>query len=190
MEYPDGQQTENISYLLTPIRGILAIWLMLCGFAASMYFMQDEQRGTFSGMPVKHRLWMAFEAHAVLLFDAVVILLAACRLAGVFTVWYREILSAVLFACCTIVFCNLLRLLCRTPEILGSLIPLLLLGMMILCPVFIKVRGWKAVQYLLPPYYYLNSVHSTYYLYGMVVYILILAVLCALVFQWKNKKYN
>lgn len=188
MAYLDEQQVEESNYLLTPLRGILAIWLVLCGFAGAMYFIQDEQAGTYSCMPIKNRFWVAFGVQSVLLSDAVLILLLACRLSGMFTLWYREIISAVLFSCCTMVFCNLIRLLCSTPERLGSCIPILLMGMMILCPVFINVRGWRAAQYLLPPYYYLKSIHSNYYLYGMVIYTLILILLNGIIFRWKNRK--
>ncbi len=188
MAYLDGQQAEESNYLLTPLRGVLAVWLVLCGFAGALYFIQDEQAGTFSRMPVKNRFWAAFGVQSVLLLDAVLILLLACRLSGMFTLWRREIVSAALFAGCTLVFCNLIRLLCPAPERLGSVIPILLMGMMILCPVFISVRGWKAVQYLLPPYYYLKSIHSDYYLYGMVIYMLILFLLNGVIFRWKNRK--
>lgn len=180
IEYFDGRAVEDSNYLLAPMRGILALWLVLCGFAASMYFMQDEQRGIFSRMPVKHRLWLAFGFHAVLLSDAIAVLLIACGLAGVFTVWYKELLNAVFFMGCVLVFCNLLRLLCGTPERLGSCIPVLLVGMAVLCPVFINLNRFRLLNYLLPPYYYLQATHSTYHLYLMAVYICVTAGLCAL----------
>lgn len=189
MAYLDGEPVEEDNYLLTPIRGMLALWLVLCGLAGSMYYIQDEQRGTFSRMTVWHRLWTAFGMHAVLLSDAVIVLLVSCAAAGVFTVWGKELLCALLFACSTAVFCNLLRIICGTTVRLGSSIPFLLIGMMILCPVFINIRRFKAVQYLMPPFYYLKSIHSTYYLYGMFVYTGVLFILCVLLTQWKNRRY-
>lgn len=190
MEYPDGQADEKIDYLLAPVRGLLGIWLALCGFAASLYYMQDEQRGTFSKIPARGRLWMAFYSHAVLLSDAVVILLLGCALAGVFTVWHIEILSAVLFACCTVVFCNLLRMICRTPAFLGSCIPIALLGMLVICPVFIGINSWKGLRYLLPLYYYLNSIHNPYYLNAMAVYAAVVTGLCILLHWWQNRNFE
>lgn len=188
IEYFDGQESESSSYLIAPIRGILALWLVLCGFAASMYFMQDERRGTFSWMPVKHRLWMAFGFHAVLLSDAAAILLIACKFAGVFTVWYKELANALMFMGCALVFCNLVRLLCGTPERLGNCIPILLMGMTVLCPVFLNVNRFRPLQYLLPPFYYLRATHSTYHLYLMAGYIGIGIGLCVLASLWQNRK--
>lgn len=180
MEYLDGESVEDGSYLLAPVRGILALWLVLCGFAGAMYYMQDEQRGAFSRLPLNRRLSWAFGVQGVLLCDGVVVMLAALKIAGVFTTWKREIPAAVLFACCVLMFCNLLRLLCRRQEWLGSSIPLLLMGMLILCPVFININGPKPLQYLLPPYYYLKSVHAAFYLGGMACYTVVLAFVCLL----------
>lgn len=183
MEYLDGESAEEDgNYLLAPIRGILALWLVLCGLAGAIYYMQDEQRGAFSGLPVNRRLFWAFGVQGVLLCDGVAVMLAALKIAGVFTTWGREILAAVLFACCVLMFCNLIRLLCRRPEQLAGCIPLLLTGMLILCPVFLDVSGPKSLQYLLPPYYYLKSIHAGFYLGGMACYTVALAVVCLLLY--------
>lgn len=188
MEYPDGQSGEDSSYLLAPIRGMLAVWLVLCGFAASMYYIQDEAKGIYSRVPVRKRLWASFGAHWVLLSNAGIVLLLSCGAAGVFTLWHREILSLFLFMCCTVAFCNLIRLLCRTPEYLGSCIPVLLLGMLVLCPVFVGTRQLATVRALLPPDYYLRAVHSDSYLYKMAFYAAILTGLCVLVDRLRERR--
>lgn len=188
--YLNGQAMEEQNYLLAPMRGILALWLVLCGFAASMYYIQDERSGTFDRIPVKRRLWVSFGMQGVLLADAAVVLLIACRLAGIFTVWWREALSAVMLACCTMMFCSLARLLCRTMERLGGCIPILLLGMLVLCPVFVDIRGWNAVKHLLPLYYYLKSIHNIYYLYEMALYVVVFAAFCFLVVRWQDKSHQ
>ena len=190
LEYFDGMASEESNYLLAPMRGILALWLVLCGLAASMYFLQDERRGTFSRMPIKRRVWMAFGFHAVLLSDALVVQIIACKLSGVFTVWGKEIVGAVLFAGCTLVFCNLVRLLCGTPERLGSCIPVLMIAMAVLCPVFINVDRLRFLKYLMPPFYYLNATHSTYHFYLMAAYICVMTVLCILVSLWQSREHS
>lgn len=186
MEYLDGAPVEDSSYLLAPVRGILALWLVLCGFAGALYYMQDEQRGVFSGLPVKRRLFWAVGVQAVLLCDGAAVMLAALKIAGVFTTWSREVPAAVLLASSVLVFCNLIRLLCRRPERLGSCIPLLLTGMLILCPVFLDIKGFRPVQYLLPPYYYLKSIHTAFYLWGMVCYTVVLFLVCIVLHHWQS----
>lgn len=189
MAYLDGGQDmeEDYHYLQAPVRGILATWLVICGLAACLYYMQDEEQGVFSRIPAARRLPASFGVCAVFLSDAALVLLIACKLAGVFTVWQREILSCLLFACATLAFCNLLRLICDTPERLGSTILVLTAGMLVLCPVFLNLRNFRVLKYLLPSYYYLLSIHSVRYLYGMVIYTTVVSVLCVLLFKWKNR---
>lgn len=184
----DGQKTEeDFNYLQAPLRGILSIWLVICGLAACLYYMQDEEQGALSRIPVARRLSASFGMCAVFLSDAVLVVLFACKLAGVFTVWHREVMSCVLFACATLAFCNLIRLIADTPERLGSSMLILTAGMLVLCPVFFNLRSFRAVKYLLPSYYYLLSIHSVRYLYGMVIYTTVVSVLCVLIFKWKNR---
>ncbi len=169
----DGTEWEDKGYLLAPVRGMLALWLMLCGLAASMYFMQDEQEGVFDRIPLRNRLPMAFGMQAVLLCDGAVVLLAALGTGGLITSWPVEALSLLMFSCCIAALANLLRLLCRTPERLGSAIPILLLIMAVFSPVFVSFNGGRAVKLLLPPYYYLQSIHNSRYLWGMAAYAVI-----------------
>lgn len=190
LEYMDGLSDEKSSYLVAPLRGMLALWLVLCGFAASMYFIQDEQAGHFSRMPARSRLWMAFGFHAVLLSDAAIVLLAACKLAGVFTLLIPELLCVILFSICTMFFCNFIRILCGTPERLGSCIPIWMAVMLVLSPVFIDIRRWKPLQYFLPSYFYLKSIHSTYYLYGMLIYAGVGFLLCVLADRLRGRSEN
>lgn len=184
----DGTTWEDKGYLLAPVRGMMALWLVLCGLAASMYFMQDEQEGTFDRMPLQRRLWAAFGMQAVLLCDGAVVLLAALGIGGLFTSWPVEVLSVVLFACCIAAMANLLRLLCRNTERLGCCIPILLLAMMAFSPMFVNVTGWRAVKLLLPSYYYLQSIHDSRYLCDMAAYAVIVTGICILLDGWQNRQ--
>ncbi|MCM1541312.1 MAG: ABC transporter permease [Blautia sp.] len=176
----DGTEWENGDYLLAPVRGMLALWLMLCGLAGAMYFLQDEREGIFDRIPLGRRLRTAFGMQAVLLCDGVIVLLMALWSGGLITAWPVEALGAVLFSCCIAALANLLRLLCRTLERLGSVIPILLLVMAVFSPVFVTFNGWRAVKLLLPPYYYLRSIHDSRYLWGMAAYTVVVTGLCIL----------
>lgn len=183
----DGTVWEDKGYLLAPVRGMLALWLVLCGLASSLYFMQDELEGTFDRVPLRRRLWTAFGMQAVLLCDGAVILLLALKIGGLFTSWPVEVFSLVLFSCCIAAMSGLLRLLCRTPERLGCAILILLLAMITFSPVFIYVTGWRAVKLLLPSYYYLQSIHDSRYLCGMAIYAVTAAGICVLLDGWRSK---
>ena len=51
---------ESSNYLTSPIRGLLAILVVLCGMAATMYYVQDEKAGTFSHIKSRYKEFAAF----------------------------------------------------------------------------------------------------------------------------------
>lgn len=178
MGYLDGREVEDTNYLLAPMRGMLAVWLVLCGFAAVLYFMQDTEKGTFVWLPVKNRVNLAYGVQGVLLTYAVIVFVLACYLAGVNVSIFRELISVILFALCTLGFCNVLRLLIGRIEWLGACVPLLIMGMVMMNPIFIDLKVFGLVRYIFPPIYYLKSIHNTRFMYWMAAYALGMYVLC------------
>lgn len=189
MVYPDGAQgeAEDFTYVQAPLRGILAIWLTFCGLTAALYFMQDESRDVYGRVPVAKRLFASYGTGAVFLADGAAVLLLSCKLAGVFTDWRREAVCCALFACCVLAFANLLRLLCRTPQRMGVLLLPLGAAMLALCPIFLNLQYFRAGKLLLPPWYYLQSIHNISYLYAMAAYTMLLTVVSAAV-QWLQNR--
>lgn len=189
MVYPDGStgDTEDFHYLQAPLRGILAIWLTFLGIAAALFFMQDEERGVYGRLSEIRRFFAFYGVGAMFLLDGTVILLLCCRLGGVFTNFWREVVCAAVFACCVLAFSNLLRLLSRKPKWLGTLLLPLGAAMLALCPVFFELQYFRAGKLLLPPWYYLYAVHNDFYLYGMAVYAAAL-ILASAVLQWLQSR--
>lgn len=180
--YPDqtSGEAEDYSYVQAPLRGILAIWLTFCGLASALWFMRDEEKGVYESIPVMKRLSASYRASAVFLADASVVMLLAVKLSGVFTEWKRETVSCVVFAACVTAFSNVLRLLCRTPQRLGMALLPLGAVMLALCPVFVNLQHFRAGKRLLPPWYYLQSVHDVRCLYLMAAYTAVLVFLSLL----------
>lgn len=188
MVYPDETpgEAEDFTYVQAPLRGILAIWFTFVGLAAALYFMRDEERGVYGRIPVAGRLTASYAAGVAFLLDAGLVLLLSCKLAGVFTNWKREVVSCAVFAVCVLAFANLLRLLCRTPRRLGMVFLPLLAMMLALCPVFLNLQYFRAGKLLLPPWYYLQSIHNTCYLYEMALYAVILVLISAVLQRVQN----
>lgn len=181
MMYSDGTpgETEDFTYVQAPLRGILAVWFTFAGLAVALYFMRDEERGVYGRIPVTRRLSASYLVGAVFLVDAAAVLLLSCKLAGVFADWKREVISCAVFTACVLAFSNVLRLLCRTPRRMGGLFLPLLAAMLALCPVFLNLQHFRAGKLLLPPWYYLQSIHNTRYLYEMAAYTVILVLTSA-----------
>ncbi|MCM1266778.1 MAG: hypothetical protein NC302_02640 [Bacteroidales bacterium] len=175
--YPDGTTEKtagDTDYVLAPLRGILAIWLTFLGIAAALLFIQDEERGVYGRLPAGRRSLAFYGTGAVFLLDGTVVLFLCSQFGGAFTDWKREAVCAAVFACCVLAFSNFLRLLCRKPHRLGVILLPLGAAMFALCPVFVNLQNFRAVKLLLPPRYYLLSIHNTCYLYEMAVYTVIL----------------
>lgn len=180
-EYLDQSAAdEEESFVLSPLRGILAIWLVIAGFAALLYYKMDERHGTYDVIPVRKRLLFSFGLQAVVLGNCGIIYLIACAVLGVITDPLTEVLLLLLFLVCIAVFCNIIGLLANRMETIGTLIPFLVLLMIALCPVFIDLRTMGNVRGLLPPYFYLNSFHSVNCRIAMAGYVAAGAILCVL----------
>lgn len=148
------------NYMTAPLRGILAILIILCGFAADMFFLQDKAGGVMDAFSLKTRRRSAYIYQLAAMVPAAVAVLTALFLLGDFTGVAGELLLMILYLTDCMVFCNLIRCFSGTAGCLGAGIPILTLGMLVICPVFFNLRQLRAVQYLLPPYYYLSASHT------------------------------
>ncbi len=163
-------QEKNPSYLLSPLRGLMAVWLLLCGFAANLYFIQDKEGGLFAGFSYTSRKYLPFLYQFAILLQLTALFALALVLAGLWTEGSREIPALLLFVAASIGFCNLCRLLFRKISVLACVIPICLILFVALSPIFADV-GIRSLQYGNPVYYYLNLVHSRHLLYPYLLYI-------------------
>lgn len=177
-EQTDGASTENDDsghYLMTPVRGLLAVVIVLCGIATAMYYIQDSSHGIFAWMPQRLRPAAELGCQLVSVVNvsvAALVSLAAIGLAGPFGL---ELLVLVMYSLCVAVFSMTLRRLCGGIRGLSTLMPLLVVVMLLVCPVFFDLGALRQMQYLFPPTYYINAVHNEVYLLYMLIYTFIVA---------------
>lgn len=173
--YLDGEvkdeTAQNSNYLLSPVRGLLAVVIVLGGLAAAMYYMQDEKMGTFSLVPQKRKALVEFGCQLIAVLNVAVVALAALAFAGITVALGRELVMLILYALSTALFCMTLRRICGSIGALGTLLPVLVVGMLVVCPVFFDLAALRYVQYLFPPTYYIHGANSDYYLTLQPIYI-------------------
>lgn len=177
----DASGMEHIHYLLAPVRGLLSLVVVLVGLASALYYQQDKKDGTFARMSLKHRFLFEYGYHMIAISDCGIVVLLALYASGTFLSLGKEVLLMILFSMMCAGFAQLVRKLCGTAQRLAACIPILLLVMLVLCPVFFSVQGVRLVQYLLPPFYYLQAVHNSSVWCQMVVYVVVVLVLGKLV---------
>ncbi len=187
--YLDGETADmGTSYMLYPVRGLLALVIVLCGLALGLYFMQDEQNGIFIWMPLNRSVLGSWLYQMPGLADVGVVVLAALFLSGVTVSFLTEILLMFVYLWMVAGFSDLVRRLCGKPVRLGAMIPLLMLVMLAVTPIFMGALNMKWLQLLLPPYYYINALHNNAYRVGMLVYVVVIFAVNFLILKLQARK--
>ncbi len=176
--YLEGTADSGEHYLTAPLRGLLSIWLVVSGMAAVLYYKRDEDLGVLDFVPAGRRIKYAFGLQAVVLGNGGIVFLMACGALEILENWRQELVSLLLLLGCIACFCVLLGVLIPKIEGIGLLIPILVILMVVLCPVFLQIRLPWGIQGVLPPYYYLHALYAPGYRRHMLIYFLIGAFAC------------
>ena len=168
-----AEAAEEINYLTAPIKGFLAVLMLLCGLASTMYFLTDEEEKTFSLLPARRRVWVMAGGNLSALLTAGTVVYLALWVSEGLGDPVAEALSMLTFILCACGFCTLLGSSLRDIKLLGLLAPVVLVVCMVFCPIFFTMRGMLWLQMLLPPYHYLVSGYSGIHILYMLIYMLV-----------------
>ena len=173
MVMPDGTPDENDNYMLSPVRGILALWMILCIALGQLYTIEDRNNGLLNTGDFRSRRKIILAQQIVFLLDGVLVVLVSLIVTGLFTTILRELAAITLFAMASMLFMGIIRILSRNSlSRYCNYLVLLMIIMFVLCPVFVNIK-FRPVQFLLPPYYYLKAVFFREYLFLMGLYTVI-----------------
>ena len=147
--------------LISPLRGLGALWLLLMSFVALLYFLDDRRKGLFSFAPAAAerrfalRYLLAVQAVASAGFLALLFAGGLLQSAG------REALSLLCLNLLVLLFVSVIGALTRGRQevLLALLLPLLLLCLLG-APVFLDL-GIRALELVNPLYYYLKLAAGT-----------------------------
>jgi len=168
------------NYLLMPVRGILSVLLMIGAMAAAMFYIADDSEGLFSWISLRRKPYVEFGCQVIALSNIMAVVLIAIFATGLHVSIVRELLISAVYVLCCAAFGQLVRMICRTRQCIGMVMPLLIMVMLVVCPVFISLPGMKLLQLLFPPTYYLNAVYNNAYLAYFVLYTFVIWLLCRL----------
>lgn len=180
----DSSEGSSLNYLTSPIRGFLGILIMICGMAAALYLMQDEKSGTFSWASDSVKLPIGFASMFIAVLNvsaATVISLVVSNLSGNTG---REILLALLYCVNCTAFCLMLKLIISNIKLYATIIPLISLIAIAVCPVFFNLN--LSVSLILPPTYYINGIYNDKYILYMALYTLACLVMCWLLYMLRK----
>lgn len=187
--YLDGEEADvNLSYMLYPVRGLLALVIVLCGLAMGVYFLQDEESGIFTRLTLNRTLWGSWLYLLPGLLDVGLAVLLGLTFSGVFISIPTELGLMGLYLLMVVGFSDVIRRLAGKPVRLGALIPLLSLVMLAVCPIFLGAPDMKWIQLLLPPFYYLNALHNVAYQWGMGIYVIVIGFVDYVLLKIQQRK--
>lgn len=163
-------QQRALNYLMLPVRGILAILVLVSGFAASMYYISDQKEGLFSRVSLRHRPFAELLYQIICVGNVMLFVMIALLACGWHVGILKELLTSVMYVFCCAVFCCLLRLICRNTVALATVMSVLTVIMLVVCPVFVSIPALKTLGFLFPPTYYINAAYNWSYLVYMVYF--------------------
>ena len=173
MSFLDGTSDTDTSYLVMPVRGLMALMVMMAALASALYYLHDSSSDSFVWLSQRRRRIFPYAYHMIPVLDTAAVMFATLFLAGLNVAWYKELVLMVLFMLACAAFAELMRQLFKSTTQLGVAIPILMLAMLALSPIFFDLKNF--LRYLFPPFYYLNGTHNP-------IYILLLAVYTIVVF--------
>lgn len=166
----DEEVTLSKNFLTIPLRGMLSIVVLLCSIAAAMYFLRDSADGKFDWLAPKKRLAPAFGSCLAASVASGGAVFAALLVSGIFTGFIKELAAMLLYALSSAGLCLVLCVVFRSAGKLGAAIPFFVIITLVLCPIFFNLNILKPVRFMLPTFYYLQSLYNKDFMLYFVIY--------------------
>lgn len=158
------------SYLVSPVRGILAACVVAAGLAAAMYLGDDMSAGRFAWLAKRRRAFVPAAYIFGAAIDTTVIMCLSLAVFGLSSGFAREVSCGAAFAFASAAFCIFVRELLPNNKLLAAALPVLSASSLVLCPVFLNFTAVRPLSLCLPGYYYLLSFRDIKYLHFMLLY--------------------
>ena len=141
-----AEDLKEANYLLAPVRGLLAVVIILGGLAAAMYYVHDERCGTFCLVPQRKKVFVAFTCQSIATINLCVVAMVSLILSGLSVSLGRELLLTASYGLMATLFCMTMRRVLGSIIAIGTALPLLVVMMLVLCPVFFDL-GNMSIQF-------------------------------------------
>lgn len=180
------KKSTSSNYLVSPMRGLLGVIIVLCGLATALYYIHDDQNGTFSWLELRMKPYVEMGYQLISAINISVVILLSLGILGVSVSIGREVLLLILYAFACSSFCQMIRIWCKSSHIVGTAIPVLTVLMIAVCPIFYDLSILRWMQFALPPTYFVNAAYNPNYIWYMIIYTMICQVvswLCRAIFK-------
>lgn len=146
------------SYILSSATGIAALFIMLGAFAGTINLYKDSKNGVFNAFPSKTRILYKtadiFSGTILTTISSLLTILISNNFLG-FT---ATILPLILYSIICTIYCYLLYILLPSLRLFLAIIPILIMGSIIFCPLIIDFSVIlpiaKTLKWIFPPAYF------------------------------------
>jgi len=158
------------SYLMRPVRGVLAMFMMMAALSGAVFRAIDEKQGVYKTLGYAERPWINIITVFIPALLSGITAVACLYIGGIakglnggsiLAGFFKELLGMFVYILILTGLANLLRSLIANEALLCSLLPMLTVVSLLGCNIFFdaatKVKGVKELRYLLPPDYYLEK---------------------------------
>ena len=152
-----SSEAARESYLVSPVRGILAACVVAAGLASAMYLGDDMSAGRFAWLAKRRRAFVPAAYIFGAAIDTTVIMCLSLAVFGLSSGFAREVSCGAAFAFASAAFCIFVRELLPNNKLLAAALPVLSTSSLVLCPVFLNFTAVRPLSLCLPGYYYLLS---------------------------------
>ena len=161
---------SDVNYLTAPLRGILALIILLCSVAAAIYHLKDRTDGKYDWLSYRGRIVPAFASCLSAACISATAVFVALLLSDISTGFCNELLSIVIYIFSVTGFSLALCTVFRSHGKLGAFLPGIMIASLVLSPIFFDITTLKPISLLLPTHYYLYSVYDSRYCLYAIIY--------------------
>ncbi len=183
--YNSQDRVEDTNYLLTPLRGILAAVMLFAGMASALYFLGDWEKGNLDATPMQKRPYMQLMYVLAGTLNVMIFVFLSLAVSGLLGNVGWELLTLTLYALACTGFSAVISGLTGKSTLLAAVMPILTMGVLAVCPVFLNVR-LPYLAWLFPTYWYLTAAYNTAQLLPLAGYCLAVYVLSFVL--WRQKR--
>lgn len=187
----ESQANPGVNYLNAPIRGLLAVMVLLCTLTAAMYAIKDRSEGRFDWLAPQKRIIPAMGSCLAAAILSAGVMLVSLALSNLTESFANELIATLLLTVSATGFSLLVSLPFSSYGKFGAMIPGILILSLVLSPIFFNFVELEGYYRLLPIYYYLNGVYGAkYHLWAVYYTVVIYALVFAgnLVFSKRTKR--
>lgn len=151
------RKLDTSAYLTSPIKGLLAIAMLICCLAAMMYSLEDENCGKYAMFSVSNRLFLHISCILSAAIPAGVVVYVSLIMSGNCNSLWNELINIFFYCFAITAFSLFCGVICKTPSVLCLILPVVIVLIIVFCPVFINIKHFGFIKNLLPTYHYLKA---------------------------------